>query len=73
MAGKKEGPLVALADNWSSKEFKGFVDDLAVLVDDIYEGLGPSAWTTATDIWRRIVELEESFWPEEGEEALSKR
>ncbi|KAG6914227.1 hypothetical protein DXG01_001665 [Tephrocybe rancida] len=60
--------LRSLARNWSTAEFKVFVDDLADLVDDIYRDLGPDAWTLAEDVWRRVLELEEGFWPAAREE-----
>ncbi|KAG6810116.1 hypothetical protein H0H92_013233 [Tricholoma furcatifolium] len=60
--------LRSLAKNWSTVEFKAFVDDLAALVDDIYRDLGRDSWTLAEDIWRRVLELEEGFWPNENDE-----
>ncbi|KAG6831405.1 hypothetical protein H0H87_005226 [Tephrocybe sp. NHM501043] len=66
-----QGPpsaLRTLAQNWSTAEFKAFVDDLANLVDDIFRDLGPDAWTLAEDIWGRVLELEEGFWPGVEEE-----
>ncbi|KAF5381386.1 hypothetical protein D9615_008328 [Tricholomella constricta] len=62
--------LKAFAVNWSTPEFKAFVDDLALLVDDIYRDLGRDAWTVAKDIWQRVTELEEGFWPNAEEEQL---
>ena len=64
----KESPVLSFATNWSTPEFKRFVDDLAVLVDDIYESLGDDAWRRAVCVWERVVELEERFWPRAGEE-----
>lgn len=62
--------LKSLAKNWSTAEFKDFVDDLASLVDDIYRNLDRNAWIIAEDVWRRVLELEEDFWPglEEGKD-----
>ncbi|KAG6860561.1 hypothetical protein C0995_009843 [Termitomyces sp. Mi166 len=60
--------LRLLAKNWSSAEFKAFVDDLASLVDDIYGDLDHDAWIKAEDVWRRVLELEEGFWPDVEEE-----
>lgn len=64
----KESPVLSFATNWSTAEFERFVDNLAVLVDDMYKGLGNDEWKYAEGIWRRVVELEEKFWPREGEE-----
>ena len=47
-----------------------FVDELGTLVDDVYENLGDDAWKYAENVWERVVELEEKFWPREGEEIL---
>ncbi|KAG6897282.1 hypothetical protein C0992_002822 [Termitomyces sp. T32_za158] len=55
--------LGSLAKNWSTAEFKTFVDDLTSLVDDIYRNLDRDAWIVAEDVWRRVLELEEDFWP----------
>lgn len=60
--------MLSFATNWSTAEFERFVDNLAVLVDDMYKGLGNDEWKYAEGIWRRVVELEEKFWPREGEE-----
>ncbi|KAG6900288.1 hypothetical protein C0993_000261 [Termitomyces sp. T159_Od127] len=60
--------LRSLAKNWSTAEFKAFVDDLASLVDDIYRNLDSNAWIVAEDVWRRVLELEEDFWPGSKEE-----
>ncbi|KAG5336921.1 hypothetical protein E4T56_gene11265 [Termitomyces sp. T112] len=65
--------LRLLAKNWSTDEFKAFVDDLASLVDDLYRDLDRNAWIMAEEIWRRVLELEEGFWPgyDEGEKDLA--
>ncbi|GLB42075.1 putative TENA/THI-4/PQQC family protein [Lyophyllum shimeji] len=62
----------AFATNWSTPEFKAFVDDLALLVDDVYRDLGSDEWIMAEEIWRRVIELEEDFWPGAEEEAQLK-
>jgi thiaminase len=62
---QKESPVLSFATNWSTAEFKRFVDELAFLVDDVYRNLGGDAWRQAEDIWKRVVELEEGFWPRE--------
>ncbi|KAF8068785.1 heme oxygenase-like protein [Lyophyllum atratum] len=59
--------LRSFATNWSTPEFKVFVDDLALLVDDVYRELGSDAWTVAEGIWQRVLELEEGFWPDAEE------
>lgn len=64
--------MLSFATNWSTAEFKRFVDELAVLVDDVYGHLGDDAWKHAENVWGRVVELEEKFWPREGEELGSK-
>jgi formylaminopyrimidine deformylase / aminopyrimidine aminohydrolase len=64
--------VLSFATNWSTVEFQHFVDELAVLVDDLYRGLDNDAWKHAENIWGRVIELEESFWPREGEEVGSK-
>ncbi|RDB29883.1 Bifunctional TENA2 protein [Hypsizygus marmoreus] len=60
--------LLSLADNWSSPEFRRFVDDLAQVVDEVYRVLGNDTWEAAEYIWDRVIELEEGFWPKEEEE-----
>ncbi|EIN08334.1 heme oxygenase-like protein [Punctularia strigosozonata HHB-11173 SS5] len=48
--------------NWTSAEFEAFVRDLADLVD-----LCDVPLEAASVVWNRVLELEEAFWPEEGE------
>jgi len=60
--------VLSFATNWSTAEFKRFVDELASLVDDIYRSLSDDAWGQAENVWERVIELEERFWPKEGEE-----
>jgi thiaminase len=72
---KNEGTKSAVssfAANWTSPEFEEFVKDLADLVDNLEIPPGSKAWKRAENIWARIVELEESFWPEEREEITMK-
>ncbi|KAH7889198.1 heme oxygenase-like protein [Phlebopus sp. FC_14] len=72
-----------LSHNWSSanEHFKKFVKVIEDLVDEYYVP-AMSASTTAEgqkwrktvlgraeSVWARVIELEEDFWPEEGEEA----
>lgn len=56
--------------NWSSPEFEEFVNELAKLVDDLYIAPGTSAWESAENVWKRVIELEIGFWPEDGEELV---
>lgn len=56
------------AKNWSSPEFEKFVNELAELVDDLGITPGTSAWESAENVWKRVVELEIDFWPHDGEE-----
>ncbi|KAH9931194.1 heme oxygenase-like protein [Amylocystis lapponica] len=44
--------------------FERFVDDLAELVDSLDIRPGTEAYTRAEQIWLRVVELEEAFWPD---------
>jgi len=68
------GPAVQqFATNWSSPEFKTFVDELAELVDSFDICPGTDLWSRAEAIWCRVVELEVEFWPLEGEETLMKK
>ena len=60
--------VTSFAENWTSPEFEQFVDDLANLVDSLEIVPGSEGWKRAEGIWARVVELEEMFWPEEGEE-----
>lgn len=48
--------------NWTSAEFEAFVQELADLVV-----LCDVPLETARAVWNRVLELEEAFWPEEGE------
>jgi thiaminase len=58
----------SFTENWTSPEFEQFVNDLADLVNGLGILPGSDSWKRAEGIWARIVELEEMFWPEEGEE-----
>lgn len=54
--------------NWTSEEFKGFVDTLEGLVNGIVEedgvGMGSELWRRCEATWRQVVWLEEGFWPD---------
>ncbi|KIY46018.1 heme oxygenase-like protein [Fistulina hepatica ATCC 64428] len=52
----------AFAAHWSSPDFADFVEELATLVN----GLNISQ-EKAESVWRRVLELEVAFWPEEWE------
>jgi thiaminase len=58
----------SFAKNWSSPGFEKFVNELAELVDDLSITPGTSAWESAENVWKRVIELEIGFWPEDGEE-----
>ncbi|EMD35495.1 hypothetical protein CERSUDRAFT_124789 [Gelatoporia subvermispora B] len=60
--------VTALVANWTNEEFVKFVDDLAELVDSVKIAPGSESWFRAEQIWARVVELEEAFWPIGGEE-----
>ncbi|KAF9567136.1 heme oxygenase-like protein [Agrocybe pediades] len=55
------------ASNWSSPEFAVFVSSLADLVNDLGIIPGSQGWSKAEDIWRRVIELEVGFWPDDNE------
>ncbi|GJE94559.1 heme oxygenase-like protein [Phanerochaete sordida] len=61
----------SFVDNWTNAEFEKFVDDLAALVDALDIKPGSEAWLRAEEIWGRVVELEECFWPQCTEEELT--
>lgn len=44
------------------------MSDIAELVDAFDVQPGSERWRRAELIWERVVELEEAFWPVEGEE-----
>ncbi|KAF7794918.1 hypothetical protein EIP86_006061 [Pleurotus ostreatoroseus] len=73
---KEESPASAavreLAANWTNDEFVDFVNDLADLVNQQNLQPGSSEWARAEEIWARVVELEEAFWPLEKDLALLK-
>ncbi|EGO03851.1 hypothetical protein SERLA73DRAFT_175532 [Serpula lacrymans var. lacrymans S7.3] len=74
--GQTAGAIRALTNNWTTPDFVDFVDELAKVMDACFVGLsGDSrneAWARAEEIWARVVELEEAFWPEEGEETSAR-
>lgn len=64
--------IASFAEHWTNAEFVKFVDGLAELVDSLDVKQGSEQWTRAEAIWARVIELEEDFWPNEGEEATMK-
>ncbi|OCH89653.1 heme oxygenase-like protein [Obba rivulosa] len=62
--------VTALVANWTNPEFVRFVDDLADLVDSLNIKPGSDGYYRAEEIWARVVELEEAFWPIGGEEIV---
>ncbi|THH18394.1 hypothetical protein EW146_g2592 [Bondarzewia mesenterica] len=62
----------SLVANWTNIEFVKFVENLASAVDAFDIRPGSDEWVRAEEIWARVVELEEAFWPEEGEESTMK-
>ncbi|KAI0828613.1 heme oxygenase-like protein [Trametes gibbosa] len=59
-----------LVDNWTNPEFVKFVDTLADLVNRLAIAPGSPTFVHAEEIWARVVELEEAFWPVVGEEVV---
>ncbi|TFY54251.1 hypothetical protein EVG20_g9785 [Dentipellis fragilis] len=62
----------SFAANWTNAEFVTFVNDLADLVNRFGVQKGSESWVRAEQIWARVVELEEAFWPTGGEELTMK-
>jgi len=60
--------ITSFSENWSSKEFVKFVDELAEVVDELGIKEGTEGWKKAEEVWQRVVELEVEFWPQKGEE-----
>lgn len=58
----------SLTSNWTSPEFHKFVEDLAGAVSGFDIPPDSVRWKKAREIWMRIIELEEAFWPNAGEE-----
>lgn len=66
-ASESSEPLDFLVSNWSKVEFVAFVDSIGHLVNSVGIHPGSEAWSRAEEIWGRVVELEEGFWPNENE------
>lgn len=61
--------IASLVKNWTNDEFVQFVGDLADIVGAFDVQPGSERWARAEAIYARVMELEEAFWPNEGEEA----
>lgn len=62
--------IASFSEHWTNAEFVNFVDGLAELVDSFEIQRGSQQWVNAETIWSRVLELEEDFWPDEGEESV---
>ncbi|OBZ67499.1 Bifunctional TENA2 protein [Grifola frondosa] len=62
------GAIVELVQNWTSPEFVRFVDELEDIVNSLKIEPGSEAYVRAEEIWARVIELEEAFWPVAGED-----
>ncbi|KAI9065315.1 heme oxygenase-like protein [Trametes sanguinea] len=67
-AGPALPAIKQLAENWTCPEFVQFVDTLESLVNRLSILPGSPAYVRAEEVWARVVELEEAFWPVGGEE-----
>lgn len=67
-ASGENAAIASFAEHWTNEEFVKFVHGLAELVDSFGVEQGSEQWARAEAIWARVVELEEDFWPNEGEE-----
>ncbi|EIW78582.1 heme oxygenase-like protein [Coniophora puteana RWD-64-598 SS2] len=66
--------IVELTTHWTNPGFVQFVESLASAVDECYAGKAKDgvAWKSAEELWARVVELEEMFWPNRGEETTGR-
>ncbi|KAH8103102.1 heme oxygenase-like protein [Cristinia sonorae] len=64
-----QGAVSFLVSNWTNSEFVEFVSDLESIVNNLDIQPGTEAWSRAEEIWSRVVELEEAFWPNVDDEA----
>ncbi|KAH7925446.1 heme oxygenase-like protein [Leucogyrophana mollusca] len=70
----------SLTESWTNTAFVAFVDELAALADEYYgaamdaggSGSGNRSVARAEAIWARVIELEEAFWPNAGEETTAR-
>ena len=66
--------IAELTAHWTNPEFVKFVDSIAAVVNEYHMGKSRDevAWNSAEELWARVVELEEGFWPNKGEEAIGR-
>lgn len=50
--------------NWTNKEFVGFVETIAGLVDEIAEEAPEQDMKASEDVYRHVLKVEKGFWPE---------
>ena len=67
--------MKTLADNWSNPQFVEFVEELADIINelDITPNNSSPRFLAIQKAFMRVTELEKEFWPEEGEELVSRR
>ncbi|KAI1859724.1 hypothetical protein JX265_010173 [Neoarthrinium moseri] len=50
--------------NWTSEEFKGFVDEIQGCLDEYAAAQGgEGVQDRALELWKHVLQLEEGFWP----------
>lgn len=54
--------LLSLIPNWSSPEFKKFVDDIGELVNEIDTSRDPELEQRLIQVWKTTLWYEERFW-----------
>lgn len=62
-------PVSSFVANWTSTDFEKFVDGLAELVNELNIPHGSEDWKRGEAIWKRVLELEVAFWPNDGDES----
>ncbi|KAK7681341.1 hypothetical protein QCA50_015432 [Cerrena zonata] len=69
LKGEYAGPASAaeLVDNWTDEGVVVFVNDLVDLANRLNIKAGFNAWIRGEEIWGQMIELEESFGPNEDE------
>ncbi|KAK7020197.1 hypothetical protein VNI00_017810 [Paramarasmius palmivorus] len=65
--------VISLATNWSNPDFVAFVDNLGSLVDSLDIQPETDTWRECEEIWEKVVEIEATFWPENGEERRARK
>jgi len=53
----------AFIPNWTSTEFEVFVADIARLTDELAIGVTSTTNMDYRQTWRRVLDIEEMFWP----------